>query len=140
MKAFRKKLLARGRRQEGRRGIARRGRSYQENADLFIGLLAINMAVLLRNGDSFHDLGLQVDEWANLFESPAEIRGYFTEASTRARAESSQTARIPIELSSVIYVTQLFLCKCKGNSTLAGTQSHMLMICVTYSDVLASLL
>jgi hypothetical protein len=30
------------------------------------------MAVLLGNGDSFRDCGLQVDEWANLLEFLAE--------------------------------------------------------------------
>lgn len=72
--------------QEERREMLRREGSYLENADLFIGLRAINMAALLRNGDSFHDLGLQVDEWVNLLESPAEIRGYFTGVDTGAES------------------------------------------------------
>jgi hypothetical protein len=75
-----------GRRQEGRKGMLGREGSYLENADLFIGLRAINMAALLRNGDSFHDLGLLVDEWVNLLESPAKIRGYITGVDTGAES------------------------------------------------------
>lgn len=68
----RKKMEHKEDRKEEGEWLGREG-PYQENADISMGLSAINMAVLLGNGDSFHDCGLQVDEWVNLLESLAEI-------------------------------------------------------------------
>jgi hypothetical protein len=68
----RKKMKHKGDRKEEEEWLGREG-TYQENADVSMGLSTINMVILLGNGDSFHDCGLQVDEWVNLFESLAEM-------------------------------------------------------------------
>jgi hypothetical protein len=51
-----------GRKEDRKRAGGGREWPYQENADVSTCLLAIYVAVLLGNGESFHELGLYVDE------------------------------------------------------------------------------
>jgi hypothetical protein len=93
------------RRQEGRREWLGREGSYQGNADVSMGLPAVDVTLLLGNGDSFHDCGPQVDKWVTLLESVAEIQGDFTGVGIEADSSYWSGLHTPQEFRSHFAVT-----------------------------------